>query len=220
MDEVKLTREQQTTRLLNNLRNGQEGAFSELFDLYSDQLLRIIRFRIDRRLAARLDAEDVLQEAFLAGQKRTQNLIDSPAGSFLIWIRMIVRQTMVDLYRHHIGAQRRSANREQRDERKIFYSDESFSMATLLVARNRSPSSVFSEKEIISQVEECLEKLAENDREIIALRHFEELGNSEVAEVLEISQKNASIRYVRALAKLKAALVAVSDSNGLPENFF
>lgn len=220
MNDGSVSRDEQTKSLLQQLRSGKDSAYIELFDLYGQQLLRIIRFRMDRRLAARVDPEDVLQEAFLAGQKRTQHLIDSPGDSFLIWIRMIVRQTMVDLFRHHVGAQRRSANREQRDDRRIFHSDESFSMATLLVAKNRSPSSVFSAKEMITKVEGCLEELAESDREIIALRHFEELGNSEVAEVLGITQQNASIRYVRALAKLKAALVSIKNSDGLSTDLF
>lgn len=220
MEDSLQARDFQTAALLKELRSGREAAYAELFDLYSDQLLRIIRFRMDRRMAARIDPEDVLQETFLAGQKRTHNLIESPTDSFLVWIRMILRQTMVDLFRHHLGAQRRSANRERRDERKIYHSDESFSMATLLVAKTKSPSSVFSRKEMVSRVENCLDKLGESDREIIALRHYEELGNKEIAEILEISEKNASIRYVRALARLKVALAQIPAVDGSRPGFF
>jgi len=212
-------RDAQTTMLLGELRQGREDAYVELFDLYSDQLIKIIRFRLDRRLATRVDPEDVLQEVFLAGQKRIQNLVASPTDSFLIWIRLILRQTIVDLVRHHLGAQRRSANREVRSTRKIYHADESFSMASRLIANTASPSAVFSKKEMISRVEECLEELGDNDREIIALRHYEELGNKEVAEILGIAEKAASIRYVRALAKLKTTLAKITDRDGTHPGF-
>ena len=212
-------RDAQAALLLKELRNGREEAYVELFDLYSQQLLKIIRFRLSRRLATRVDPEDVLQEVFLAGQKRIDNLVASPTESFLIWVRMILRQTIVDLIRYHLGAQRRSANREVSNARKIYTSDESFSMASRLMANTASPSAVFSKKEMISRVEQCLERLSPNDREIIALRHYEELGNKEVAEVLGIAEKAASIRYVRALAKLKSALATVTHPDGTHPGF-
>ena len=100
----------------------------------------MIRFRMDRRLANRIDAEDVLQDVFLAAQKRLDNLIQSPTESFLVWIRMITRQTLVDLARHHLGAQRRTTARECRRE-DFWNSQESFSMASLLPARTDKSSS-------------------------------------------------------------------------------
>ena len=200
--------------LLQQLREGRESAFAELFDMFSGQLLRIIRFRLDRRLAKRIDAEDVLQEVFVAGQQRIDNLIKSPTDSFLVWIRMIMRQTLIDLVRHHLGTQRRSVHREARNDRQIFHSQESFSIASVLVASNTPPSQAFSRKEMLASVERSLQELKESDREIIALRHFEELSNSEVAEILELTEKAASIRYIRALAKLKTALAKLNDSPG------
>ncbi len=213
------TREEQTLSLLAELRDGRMDRYADLFDLYSEQLLKIIRFRLDRRLATRVDPEDVLQEVFLAGQKRLDNLVNSPTDSFLVWIRFILGQTIVDLYRHHLGAERRNPRREIRNEHHIYHADESFSMASRLVASTASPSAAFSQKEMISRVEECLAKLSDNDREIIALRHYEELGNREIAEVLGIQEKAASIRYVRALARLKSVLAAVTNANGRPPGF-
>lgn len=214
--DAQLPRDRATQRLLTELRCGKMDAYEDLFDLHSDQILTIIRFRMDRRLAARVDAEDILQDVFLAGKKRVDNLARSATESFLVWIRLIVRQTIIDLARYHLTAERRSVLRESRPVRDAFHSDESFSMANLLVSGMATPSKIFSQREMVARVEQCLETLRPEDREIIALRHYEELSNQEVAEILDVSSKAASIRYVRALSRLKSALGAIEslpDSN-------
>ena len=182
--------------------------------MYSPLLLRIIAFRLDRRLATRLDPEDVLQEVFVDGLKRIEHLRAPETPSFLVWIRLILRQTLIDLVRHHLGAQRRSVSRESKSDEQAFQSQESFSIASLLVANTTSPSSAFSKRELIENVEASLQTLNETDREIIALRHFEELSNKQAAAVLELTEKAASIRYVRALTKLKSALAELKFADG------
>lgn len=204
---------------MQQLRDGNNASYAMLFDIYSPQLLRIIDFRLDRRLATRIDAEDVLQEVFVSGLKRIDYLRAPETKSFFVWIRLITRQTLIDLVRHHLGAQQRSVNREHKNDRNSFQSQDSFSIASILVANTTSPSNAVSKRELMQLVESSLQTLSESDREIIALRHFEELTNKQSAEVLEITEKTASIRYVRALTKLKTALSELKFADGSQVNF-
>jgi len=202
--------EERSCDALGRLRNGDLSAFNELFSLHRPQLFRIADFRMDNRLRARLDTDDVLQQAFLDAQKRIANLQKSPTHSFLVWMRFILRQTIIDFQRKHLVSARRDIGRENRFY-SAFDSDQSVSILIQLVDSMTSPSQTISKQELIERVKSSIQLLSENEREIIALRHFEELSNSEIAETLQISQKNASIRYIRALEKLRNSLSNVPD---------
>ena len=204
----KLSVEENTAAALQRLREGDDSAFAELFSMHRDRLERIVNFRIDSRLMGRVDAEDILQEAFVDGQNRIENLRNSPTHSFLVWIRVIVGQTMINVHRRHLASEKRNASKEFRSS-SGFNSDGSSPMLIQLVDSITSPSQVISKKELFGQVTDALDSLKESDREIVALRHFEELTNSEIAEILEITPKTASIRYVRALERLKTSLANV-----------
>lgn len=202
--------EERSGDALGRLRNGDRNAFNELFALHRPQLFRIADFRMDNRLKGRLDTDDVLQQAFLDAQKRISNLQKSPTNSFLVWMRFILRQTIIDFQRKHLVSARRDVSRENRFY-SAFDSDQSVSILIQLVDSMTSPSQTISKQELIERVKSSIQLLSENEREIIALRHFEELSNSEIAETLQISQKNASIRYIRALEKLRISLSNVPD---------
>lgn len=185
------------------LARGDREALAELFDQNHERLLRLVSFRLNRRLLGRVDPDDVLQEAYLAASQRIAHYaVDLPVSSY-IWIRAIVMQTLTDVHRHHLGAQMRDAAREiARD----FSSTPSISIAAFLVGRLTSPSQAAERAEMFELVERTVAGLDPLDQEVLALRHFEELNNSEVAEVLGIQQKAASIRYVRALKRLRDSL--------------
>jgi RNA polymerase sigma-70 factor (ECF subfamily) len=198
-------------QLLERWRGGDHQALGELFALHHARLERHVRFRMDRRLAGRLDPDDVLQEAYLAAAQRAGHYLGNPKHSVFVWLRMVVGQTLIDLHREHLGARMRDAGREVPLQRPRPLLATSASMVMQLVGSLTSPSQVVMRAELASQLERALANMNPTDQEILALRHFEELSNSEVAEVLELDPKAASIRYVRALRRLKEILAEVPD---------
>lgn len=193
------------------LRAGDSQALAELFTRERERLWRVIQFRLAEPLRGRLAPEDVLQEAFLAASQRLKHYAESPATSPFIWLRMIVNQTLTDLHRQHLGAQRRDAAREVSLDGAPHVQATSASVAIQLVGGFTSPSGVAARKDLLNLVQGAIDQMDPIDREVLALRHFEELTNREVAEALNIEQKAASIRYVRALRRLKDILAQVPE---------
>ncbi len=197
--------------LKQRLRKGDTEALGELFSLERERLWRIVHFRLAEPLRGRLGPEDVLQEAFVAASQRLLHYATSPASSPFIWLRMILNQTLVDLHRQHLGAQMRDAAREVSIDNVPYAQATSASVAIQLVGVFTSPTGAAARADVLSLVQAAIEQMDPIDREVLALRHFEELTNSEVAEALSIEQKAASIRYIRALRRLKEILAQVPD---------
>jgi RNA polymerase sigma-70 factor (ECF subfamily) len=198
--------------LLLRVKQGDQQALAELFSTHRDRLWRIINFRLDSRLLGRVDADDVLQEAYLAASQRIEHFVDDNAQSFFIWLRLIANQTLIDVHRRHLGAKMRDANRDM-SIHAHYAQATSMSIASQLLGNFTSPSQVAMRDEVANQLDHAIESMAPIDREVLALRHFEELSNSEVAEVLGIQQKAASIRYVRALKRLKDVVNQIPGFN-------
>lgn len=192
--------------LVQRLKRGDEEALAALFSQHRERLWRTVNFRMDQHLVGRIDADDVLQEAYLAAARRLEHYVADPTWSPFIWLRMIVMQTMTDMHRHHLGTQMRDAGREVHLPGCRYPQTTTVSLAAQLVGHLTSPSQAAARAETLGQVEQAVAAMEPLDQEVLALRHFEELSNSEVAEVLGIQQKAASIRYVRALRRLKTAL--------------
>jgi RNA polymerase sigma-70 factor (ECF subfamily) len=197
--------------LERRLRDGDQQALAELFSRERERLWRVIHFRMAEPLRGRLSPEDVLQEAFLAASQRLKYYAESPATSPFIWLRMMVNQTLIDLHRQHLGAQRRDAAREVSLDGAAGSQATSASVANQLVGAFTSPSGAAARADVFGLVKNAIEQMAALDREVLVLRHFEELTNSEVAETLGIEQKAASIRYIRALRRLKEILAQVPE---------
>ncbi|MCB9887313.1 MAG: sigma-70 family RNA polymerase sigma factor [Planctomycetes bacterium] len=180
------------------LRDGDDEAMATLFERLRERLQRMVHFRLDPRLVGRIDAEDVLQEAFLEAKKRLAAFRgdDKP---FFVWMRLVTQQTMVDLFRKHVGAKMRAAGRE-------IAAPASGTLSGFFVGHLTSPSQAVLREEVRQKVEAALASMEEIDREVLLLRHFEELSNKEVAAVLGIQENAASNRYVRALTRLKGLL--------------
>jgi RNA polymerase sigma-70 factor (ECF subfamily) len=191
----------------NRLSRADPAALAEVFAIHRPRLWRMVNFRLDRRMVGRIDADDVLQEAYLAAVQRVEHYGGDGFHSPFLWLRMIVQQTLIDVYRRHLGAQSRDAGREV----AIFGAypqATSASLAIHLVGDLTSPSQAAARGETLDQVHAAIATMNPMDQEILALRHFEELTNSEVALTLGIEPKAASIRYVRALKRLKEILSA------------
>lgn len=198
--------------LLRRVKEGDQQALAELFSMYRDRLWRIINFRLDSRLLGRVDADDILQEAYLAAAQRIEHYLDDTSQTFFIWLRLIVNQTLIDVHRRHLGAKMRDANRDM-SIHAHYAQATSMSIASQLLGNFTSPSQVAMRDEVAAQLDKAIDSMAPIDREVLALRHFEELSNSEVAEVLGIQQKAASIRYVRALKRLKEVVNQIPGFN-------
>lgn len=195
--------------LINDVIHGDREALARLFAHYRERLWRIVNFRIDQRLVGRVDADDILQEAYLDAEKRiTHFLQDSPEG-FFIWLRMVVNQTLIDVHRRHLGTQARDASRERSLSGGWSTESTSFSLSRRLLGHMTSPSQAALRAELAEQLNIALETMSDLDREVLALRHFEELSNSETAKVLAISEQAASLRYVRAIGRLRKILQAI-----------
>jgi RNA polymerase sigma-70 factor (ECF subfamily) len=188
--------------LLQRVKEGDQQALAELFSLHRDRLWRIVNFRLDSRLLGRVDADDILQEAYLDAAQRINHYLDDSTHTFFIWLRLIANQTLIDVHRRHLGAQMRDASRDM-SIHAHYAQATSMSIASQLLGNFTSPSQVAMRDETAVQLDQAIDSMEPIDREVLALRHFEELTNSEVAEVLGIQQKAASIRYVRALKRLK-----------------
>lgn len=187
---------------------GDERALAEFFAEHRPRLNRMVQFRLDPRLRGRIDADDVLQEAYVDAARRLDAFRAAQPMSGFVWLRLIVGQTLIDFHRRHVGAQMRDAGREQSIQQRLA-DGTSPSMSFQLMGRMSSPSQAVQRAELTSLVTTALDDMNETDREVLALRHFEELTNKETAEVLGIEPKAASIRYVRALEKLKQILKQV-----------
>lgn len=192
------------------LAEGGEAALADLCSRFRDRLSRMVRFRLDPRLRARLDPSDVLQEAWVKMAARLPEVREAPAVSFYVWARRITWQTLIDIQRVASG-QRRAPRREQQGRVRAGADATSLSIVGALVGDLTSPSSAAAREERHQSLNEALDRLDEMDREVLALRHFEQLGNRETAEVLGISETAASNRYVRALGRLGDLLAADPD---------
>ena len=200
--------------LHQRLVEGDESVLGELFDIHRERLWRMVQFRMDRRLSARVDADDILQEAFVNAASRVHHYLEDPERSLFIWFRLIVGQTLVDVYRRHIGAEMRDAGREVSLQGMRYPQATSISLAAELLGSVTSPSQAAHRAEVSAQLERALKEMSELDQEVIALRHFEDLTNGEVAEALGIQPTAASNRYVRALTRLKDVLSQFPEFEG------
>lgn len=187
-----------------------ESALAPLFDKHRGRLLRMVELRLDSHFRSRVDPEDVLQEAYLDVQKRLHHYVREPKTSLYIWLRAIVQQTLIEFHRRHVGAQKRNARRDL-SLGNLGMASSTFALSHFLLADSSTPSQAAVRHEMQDQLESALDRMNPVDREVLVLRHFEDLSNNEIAEILQISQTAASNRYVRALGRLKVILEAISS---------
>ncbi|MEM8732659.1 MAG: sigma-70 family RNA polymerase sigma factor [Planctomycetota bacterium] len=193
---------------LARLQQGGAEAAAALFEEHREKLLRFVTHRMDTRLLARIDWDDVLQEAFLVIQKRHQDYIDNPAVPFYVWLRSLTGQVLIDLHRKHLKVQVRNMNREVSMHRQLPFQSSADALGDLLVASGTSPSHAAIRDERLEALSNALEQMAEIDREVLVLRHLEQLSNGEVASILGIDKSAATKRYIRALGRLGGMLNA------------
>jgi RNA polymerase sigma-70 factor (ECF subfamily) len=198
--------------LLDRLRAGDQSALADLFARHRDKLRRMVELRLDHRLAGRVSASDVLQEAYIDALKRVEHYFAKPGQPFFGWLRLVVGQRLADVHREHLAG-KRNVGREVGMNRGGPVAD-SGCLAACLIGKLSSPSQAAQRHEAYAQLEAALEEIDPLDREVLALRHFEELSNTETADLLGIQPAAASKRYVRALARLKQVLERIPGLGG------
>ncbi len=187
-----------------------DHVFAEKFTEHRQRLKQMLHFRLDPRLRTRADLSDILQESYIDAYRRRDHYAAKPEMSFYVWLRQITMQRLINVHRQHLLAGKRDVRNEVR-QGEGYNAATSAAIAKQFVDQMVTASQVAIRQEMVEQLEETLENLDEMDREVLTLRHFEELRNSEVAEVLGISDAAASNRYVRALARLRKDLEKIKD---------
>src|SRR5215468_3477097 len=196
----------ETARLLEQARAGDQAAVNEIFTQHRARLRRMVELRLDRRLQARIDASDVIQEAYVEALRRLGEYLEKPSYPLFLWLRLIVGERLLKLHRHHLGTQMRDAGLEVSIYRGALPAASSAALAAQLLGKHTSPTQAAVRAERALRLQEALNSLDPADREIISLRHFEELTCAEAARILAITESAAAKRYVRALKRLKELL--------------
>ena len=218
MGTVMMNDSDDTIPLLRQAAAGDQHALGALWGRYRERLKRLVRLRLDRRLQGRLDPSDVLQEAFIDFARRAGEFAENPEVSFFLWLRTLTGQRLQMLHRQHLGAKMRDAAREISLHRGPMPQATSVSLAAQLLGQFTSAHAKVARAEMQLLLQEALNGLDPIDREILALRHFEELNNGETAAVLGIHKAAASNRYVRALRRLKeirSPAIGMLDDSGV-----
>jgi RNA polymerase sigma-70 factor (ECF subfamily) len=192
--------------LIERARAGDRGARSALFAQHRDRLRRMVEIRLDARLRARLDASDVVQDAYVDVVEHLDDYLRDPKLPLLLWLRLVVGERLSKLHRHHLGTQMRDAGREVSLYHGALPVASSAALAAQLLGKQTSPTQAAVRAERILRMQEALNSLDPMDREIVSLRHFEELTAAEAAQVLGIEESAAVKRDFRALKRLKQVL--------------
>lgn len=200
----------ETKELIRRSAEGDSQALQGLFARHRQRLVRMVRARLDWRLQSRIDPEDVIQEVLAQASRRLPSYLRDPKMPFFLWLRFLTRQQLADLNRQHLGAKARDVRREVPLLHRPLPEATSQVIAAQLLGTWTTPSRNLIRAELRLRVQEALENLEPRDREVLVLRHYESLTNSEIAHELGLEEPAASKRYFRALNRIKRALLAQS----------
>src|SRR5579863_1234733 len=195
--------------LVRQAVGGDEAALRELFERYRDRLKRMVRLRLSRRLQGRIDDSDVLQESFLDVSRRLGEYASNPGLPFFLWLRHMTGLKLTEVHRRHLGTRMRDADREVSLHRGGLPEADSVSLAAQLLGQLTTPSQVAVKAETRIFVQQALNAMDPVDREVLALKHFEQLSMSEIAQALDMSKAGVGSRYIRALKRLREALESI-----------
>jgi RNA polymerase sigma-70 factor (ECF subfamily) len=170
MDTAMSSDASETRAVIRRIEGGDERAVSELFARYRDRLRRMVKLRLDRRLQGRLDASDVLQEAYLDVARRPGEYRENPTIPVFLWLRLIKGQRAMAPHRKHLGAQMRDAGQEVSLHRGASPPTKSISIAAILLGRITSPTRAASRAEVQVRLQDVLNSMDPIDREVLTLR--------------------------------------------------
>jgi RNA polymerase sigma-70 factor (ECF subfamily) len=201
-----------TEALLELARQGKGDAVERLLTTHREPLRRMIGLRLDPALAARVDASDIVQDVMVEAHRRLNDYLKNPVMPFRLWLRHIAKDHIIDAHRKHRLAQRRSTDREQPLAPAILADHSSVQLAAQLIDQERTPATEAVHRELQRKLDHAIADLDEDDREIILLRHREQLSNQETATALGLTEAAASMRYLRAVRRLRTTLLPGGDA--------
>jgi RNA polymerase sigma-70 factor, ECF subfamily len=201
----------ETDERLQLAANGDPSSWEALVDESRQRLRRMVAFRLDHRLQGRVDPSDVVQDAYLEAWRELRSYLEHPALPFYLWLRGIAGNTLRELHRHHLGTQMRDPRREVSIHGGALAETTTGALAERLLGDLSGASGELVRAEIQLRLRDALDTMDPLDREVLALRHFEQLSPAETASVLGIKEAAAGMRYVRALRRLKEILTNLSD---------
>jgi RNA polymerase sigma-70 factor (ECF subfamily) len=204
-----------TSALIKRARDHDATAVGELLNKYRDRLHRFVNLRMDDRLRGRIDPSDVIQEACLVATRQLPDFFQQEEMPFYIWLRLIAAQKLVGLHRHHLHVKARNARRDIRFFNAHLPDASSALLAAQLLGRTTGPSQAAIRAEQQHRLQQVLDEMEPADREIIILRHFEQLSNSEAARLMGWNESTASTRHLRALKRLKAIVGTMPEFRDL-----
>jgi len=193
-----------TDELLARVTTGEPDAVDRLLDGHRDALRQVVRRRMDPAIARRVDASDIVQDVLFDASRRLAEYLRDPRLPFQLWLRQLAQDRLIDAHRRHRGAARRSLDREQ--PLTAFSDQSSLDLAAQLRDSELTPAAATIRRELESRLHDALERIDAEDREVLLLRHFEHLSNSEAAELLGLSPAAAGMRHLRAVRRLKEIL--------------
>ncbi len=198
--------------MIEQAKTGAPGALDQLLAEFREPLRRVIGLRLDPVLSRRIDASDIVQDVLLEANQRLNDYLRNPTMPFHLWLRHLAQDRIIDTHRRHRQAQRRSVDREQPIDRPAWVDASSIQLVAQLVDTEQTPASAAIQQELQRRLESALTQLNEDDRDIILMRHHEQLSNQDVAAALGLNEAAASMRYLRALRKLRAILLPEQTS--------
>jgi RNA polymerase sigma-70 factor (ECF subfamily) len=203
---------EETRSLAEELR-GDPRQFGAFVEQWRERLRRMVAVRIDPALRGRVDASDVVQEACAEAVERLPAWLAKPEMPLHLWLRFITGQKLAQIHRQHLGAGMRDARREVAAGAGGAPEASAIAFANAIAESGvLSPSGVAMRAEKFERLRAAVDAMKPEDREVLVLRHFEQLGNADVAELLGLSQPGASLRYMRAVRRLREILREVSGS--------
>jgi RNA polymerase sigma-70 factor, ECF subfamily len=195
-----------TQDLIDRAGRGDEDARHRLLEQYRDYLRRMVTVRLDRRLAPRIDASDVVQEALVEADRRLDGYLREQPVPFYAWLRQIAGDRIIDAHRLHVASQKRSVTRE--DAGYELPDESSFALARCLFADDTSPSNRLIRQEDQEEIRRAIDALPPKDREVLVMRHLEQLSTAEIAATLGVAEGTVKVRLLRALVRLRGQLGA------------
>jgi RNA polymerase sigma-70 factor (ECF subfamily) len=201
---------------LERAAGGDAEGWRQLLARHHDRLRRMVAVRLDPRLYGRVDPSDVLQEAYLDAAVQLPAYVKTPNIPFFLWLRLLAGSRLSKVHLRHLGRQRRDAAREVSLDRPAMPAASSAALAARLLGRGSRPSEAAVRAELKARLVEALDELEPLDRDVLALRHFEQLSTAESAAVLGVSESAAAKRYLRAIMRLR---VMLRDRPGGLEDF-
>jgi RNA polymerase sigma-70 factor (ECF subfamily) len=200
-----------TDRLLDDARRGKAGAVDNLLGRFREPLRKAVGVRLDPALARRVDASDIVQDVLIEANQRLAEYLNKPDMPFALWLRHLAQDRIIDAHRRHRLAQRRSLDREQPIARPAWADESGASLVAQLIDSERTPASEALQAELARKLTSAIHELGADDQEVILLRHHEQLSNQEVAMLLGLTEAAASMRYLRALRRLRNVLLSGGD---------